>query len=92
MSDETPTISHRRGQTCLLPPSPTSWESLVTAKALTCDKVSADCRAVRLPEVCRTDADRTDTAARAARLAAADEIAWHAVELCHRVAELAARR
>ena len=37
-------------------------------------------------------AGRTDIPARAACLTAADETAWHAVELCQQVAELAARR
>jgi hypothetical protein len=47
-------------------------------------------------ELGRPRADRTDPAARAARIAAADEAAWRralqVVDLCQRVAELAARR
>jgi hypothetical protein len=49
-----------------------------------------------LPEPGQPRADRTDTALRAACVAGADEAAWrralHVVELCQRVAELAARR
>ena len=95
MSDETPTIrrtgmAHKCALASLL-----RSDKPGTAGPVSGEKAAAAGPAGLLgPGLLR--ADRTDTSARAACIAAADETAWrralHAVELCQRVAELAARR
>jgi len=95
MSDETPTIrrtgmAHKCALASLL-----RSDRPGTAGPVAADKAAAAGLAGLLgPGLPR--ADRTDTPARAACIAAADETAWrrarHAVELCQQVAELAARR
>lgn len=64
------------------------------------DKVTAGYATKLLGELCEPAVDQMHAAARAACILGADEIAWperwgqatHAVELCQRAAEIAARR
>jgi hypothetical protein len=96
MSHETPTIrrtgtAHKCALASLL-----RTDKPGTAGPMALAAASAGWPAEPLRELGQSRADLTDPAARAARVAAADEAAWrralHVVELCQRVAELAARR
>jgi hypothetical protein len=96
MSDETPTIcrtglAHKCALAPLLRPGKPGGAGPVASAGATAGRPAELLGELGLPR-----ADRTGTAGRAARGAAAEEIAWrqalHAVELCQRVAELAARR
>jgi hypothetical protein len=96
MSDETPTI-RRTGTThkCALA-SLLRTGKPGTAGPMASAGATARWPAELRPELGQPRADRTDTAVRAACVAGADGAAWrqalHVVELCQRVAELAARR
>ena len=96
MSHETPTIrrtgtAHKCALASLL-----RTDKPGTAGPMAFAEAASGWPAELLPELGQPRADRTDPSARAARIAAADEAAWRralqVVELCQRVAELAARR
>jgi len=96
MSDGTPTIrrtvmAHKCALASLLRPGKPGTAGLMASAGAV-----AGWPAELLGELGPPRADRTGPAGRAALAAAAEEIAWrqalHAVELCRRVAELAARR
>ena len=95
MSHETPTIrrtglAHKCALGSLLRSGQPGTAGLVTAQK------AATAWPTGLLGIGQPRADRPDIPARAACSTAADETAWrrawHAVELCQRVAELAARR
>ena len=96
MSHETRTISRTDEAYMFAVASLLRPDKPGAAGPMTSDGATAGRPPERLRELSLRGAEQLDTAARAARIASADEIAWrrawHAVESCRRVAELAARR